>query len=87
MMAMGYTLDLDESAKQFIVTKGYDKQYGARPLKRAIQHLLEDKLCELMMDDKLAENATIQITHTTGNDSLTFTVSENTESNLSDQLS
>ena len=47
---MGYDLVLTEEAKALLAKKGYDVQFGARPLKRAIQTLLEDPICELMME-------------------------------------
>ena len=46
---LGFHLDLSQEAKEFIATKGYDKNFGARPLKRAIQKYLEDELAELML--------------------------------------
>ena len=46
--AIGYKLVIDDKAKEFIAGKGYDVQYGARPLKRAIQTYLEDGLSELI---------------------------------------
>lgn len=46
---LGYSLELTEEAKNFLADKGYDRQYGARPLKRAIQKYLEDDLAELML--------------------------------------
>jgi negative regulator of genetic competence len=46
---LGFRLKLSEEAKDFIATKGYDKNFGARPLKRAIQKYLEDELAELML--------------------------------------
>ncbi len=46
---LGFTLRLSEQAKNFIAEKGYDKNYGARPLKRSIQKYLEDELAELML--------------------------------------
>ncbi len=46
---LGFKLELTEEAKDFIATKGYDKNFGARPLKRAIQKYLEDELAELML--------------------------------------
>ena len=49
---MGYTLRLADDARALLARKGYDVQYGARPLKRAIQDLLEDPICELLMSDK-----------------------------------
>ena len=50
---LGYKLTISDAARNFIVSKGYDKQYGARPLKRAIQKYLEDELAELIIDDSL----------------------------------
>ncbi len=47
---MGYDLQLTDEAKALLAKKGYDAQYGARPLKRAIQTLLEDPICELLME-------------------------------------
>ncbi len=50
---LGYKLTITEAARNFIAAKGYDSQYGARPLKRAIQKYLEDELAELIIDDSL----------------------------------
>ena len=50
---LGYTLTLSDAAKEFIAEKGYDPQYGARPLKRAIQKYLEDELAELILSASL----------------------------------
>lgn len=47
--AIGFHLEVDDAAKNFLAAKGYDVQYGARPLKRAIQNYLEDKLSELIV--------------------------------------
>lgn len=47
---MGHTLEVSSEARELLGKKGYDIQFGARPLKRAIQDLLEDPLCELLMD-------------------------------------
>ena len=70
---MGYTLETAEDAKEFLARKGYDVQYGARPLKRALQTYLEDAICELVINDELrdgeiltvraAEGDKLQITH------------------------
>ena len=49
---MGYELVLTEEAKALLAKKGYDVQFGARPLKRALQTLLEDPICELLMSDE-----------------------------------
>ena len=50
MQHNGYTLHVTNEVKQFIVDKGFDAQYGARSLKRSIQHYLEDALCDFMME-------------------------------------
>lgn len=59
--SIGYKLIIDEEAKQFVATKGYDVQFGARPLKRAIQTYLEDGLSELIISDTLSEGDAIQV--------------------------
>ena len=56
---MGYTLELTDAAKEYVATKGYDVQFGARPLKRAIQNYVEDCLCELLLSDNVAKDTTI----------------------------
>ncbi len=53
---LGYQLKLSEAAKDYIVDKGFDKQYGARPLKRAIQKYIEDALAEEIVNANLNEN-------------------------------
>jgi ATP-dependent Clp protease ATP-binding subunit ClpC len=56
---LGYTLNLSEKAKDYIADKGFDKKYGARPLKRAIQKYIEDALAEEIVNSKLSEGDTI----------------------------
>ena len=46
---LGYTLEITDAAKQFVADKGFDIQFGARPLKRAIQSHIEDPLCEMLL--------------------------------------
>ena len=58
---MGYGIKLTEKAKAFIATKGYDVQFGARPLKRAIQKYLEDELAEIIIQTAVSEGDTIHI--------------------------
>jgi ATP-dependent Clp protease ATP-binding subunit ClpC len=65
---LGYKLDIDTSAKTFIADKGYDAQYGARPLKRAIQKYLEDELAELLLNGDIKAGDTIRATHDPGAD-------------------
>ncbi len=71
---MGYTLSLDNSAKEFLAKKGYDIQFGARPLKRAIQNFIEDELSELILSQSISEGDNISVTADTENDKLRFTV-------------
>ena len=52
---LGYTLQLTDEAKLFLADKGYDIQYGARPLKRALQNYVEDEISELLLDGKLSQ--------------------------------
>ncbi len=59
--ALGYKLELTEEAKSFIATKGYDVQFGARPLKRAIQKYLEDEIAEMIIGASVKEGDIIKI--------------------------
>jgi ATP-dependent Clp protease ATP-binding subunit ClpC len=56
---LGYELNLTDKAKDYIADKGFDKQYGARPLKRAIQKYIEDTLAEEIVNSKLEEGDSI----------------------------
>lgn len=56
---LGYGLQVSDEAKEFLATKGYDVQFGARPLKRAIQNYLEDGVCEMMLNGELQAGDTI----------------------------
>jgi ATP-dependent Clp protease ATP-binding subunit ClpC len=58
---LGYKISISDKAKEFIVGKGWDEQYGARPLKRAIQKYIEDKLAETLLTQKLTEGSQIII--------------------------
>ncbi len=58
---LGYELTLSEKAKDYIADKGFDKQYGARPLKRAIQKYIEDALAEEIITSKLVEGDSIHM--------------------------
>ena len=59
ILSLGYKLNLTDKAKDFIADKGFDKQYGARPLKRAIQKYIEDALAEEIVNSKLTEGDSI----------------------------
>jgi len=57
----GFSLDISKEAKDFVAGKGFDPQYGARPLKRAIQRYLEDPLSEAIISRELEPGAKMQI--------------------------
>ena len=59
--ALGYNIQMDDEAKRFLANKGYDVQFGARPLKRAIQTYLEDALSELIVSGEVASGDTLQV--------------------------
>jgi ATP-dependent Clp protease ATP-binding subunit ClpC len=59
--ALGYKLTITEKAKEFIASKGYDVQFGARPLKRAIQKYLEDELAEMIIKSSVNEGDSIVV--------------------------
>lgn len=69
---LGYHFQMTDKAKEFVASKGYDVQFGARPLKRAIQNYVEDGLCELLMEGNLKPGATINIGKNPKKDELTF---------------
>ena len=58
---LGYTLKLSKAAKDYIADKGFDKQYGARPLKRAIQKYIEDALAEEIINSQISEGDKISM--------------------------
>ena len=62
---LGYTLTVSEDAKDFVAEKGYDVQFGARPLKRAIQNYIEDAVCERILGGEIKEGDEINITKET----------------------
>ena len=59
---MGFGVEMDEKAKDFIVAKGWDEQYGARPLRRAIQRYIEDDLADEIIKADILPGDTIRIT-------------------------
>jgi ATP-dependent Clp protease ATP-binding subunit ClpC len=59
---IGYKIDLSDEAKEFVATKGYDVQFGARPLKRAIQNYIEDGISDLIVNSSLPLGTVIHIT-------------------------
>ena len=80
---LGYKMEITDEAKEFVAIKGYDVQFGARPLKRAIQNYIEDGLCELILSGNIKTADTIVISKEKGRDRLTFdTVSQSEKQGL-----
>ena len=69
---LGYDVTITDKAKELVATKGYDVQFGARPLKRAIQNYIEDGICEQILAGKVHEGDTISIGKNPNADELTF---------------
>jgi ATP-dependent Clp protease ATP-binding subunit ClpC len=61
IQSLGYTIILTDAAKDFIAEKGYDSNFGARPLKRAIQKHLEDPIAEEILKGELTEGDTMEV--------------------------
>lgn len=74
LLSMGYRLSITDAAKSFIANQGYDVQFGARPLRRAIQTYIEDKLSEALISEEFTPGQTIVIDKITDKDELSFTV-------------
>ncbi|MGM9709888.1 MAG: ATP-dependent Clp protease ATP-binding subunit [Prevotella sp.] len=74
MEQMGYKLNISDEAKEMVAAKGYDVQFGARPLKRAIQTYIEEGLCEMMLNGKAHPGDTITIGKEEGQEKLTFEI-------------
>ena len=71
---LGYQIELSDEAKSFVAEKGYDVQFGARPLKRAIQSYIEDGISELIVNGELPPNSIIHINKVHEKDELSFTI-------------
>lgn len=75
--ALGYAIKLSPAAREFIVDHGFDVQYGARPLKRAIQKYLEDPLAEVIIKATLNNGDLISVGYTKGKEELSFKTGKN----------
>ena len=73
---LGYKLILTDEAKDYIADKGFDKQYGARPLKRAIQKYIEDALAEEIVNSSLKEGDTITMDLDSDKNELTIKINK-----------
>ncbi len=73
---LGYTIEVTDKAKDFIVDRGWDEQYGARPLKRAIQKYIEDPLAEEIIKHNLKEGDKIIVDHQSKDEELSIKISK-----------
>ncbi len=73
---LGFELVLTEAAREFLVDKGFDKQFGARPLKRAIQKYLEDELAEMVLRAEVEKGNKIVVDHKSGDDKLDCSITQ-----------
>lgn len=74
MKEIGYSITVSDAAKDFLATKGYDQQFGARPLKRAIQNYIEDELCDFLLSGNVKKGATVKVEKTEDADKLNISV-------------
>lgn len=79
----GYTVELTKQAKDFIVDKGYDEKYGARPLRRMLQSHVEDLIAEAYIDNKIKDGDHLVITHEPDAEELTINIESSSEINNS----
>ena len=70
-----YKIQIDSKAISFLAIKGYNKEYGARPVKRAIQKFIEDEIAKMIVKNKIKKNDNIVISHKKDNEKLDFSVS------------
>jgi len=74
--ALGYKIKISPAAKDFLAEKGFDSKYGARPLKRAIQKYLEDKLAEAIIKAEILEGETINVGFSKTKDNITIKIKQ-----------
>jgi len=79
LVSLGFSLELTESAKSFLADKGYDQQFGARPLHRAIQKYLEDPLAEEILNMNVQAGDVLVVDADTENSKLSFSFKSRTE--------
>ncbi len=82
LAGMTYKLTLSEDAKKFLAEKGFDPQFGARPLHRAIQKYLEDPLAEFILNESPAEGTVLEAVMNENEDGLIITISKEVQSNV-----
>lgn len=70
----GYILELDNEAKKFLAGKGYNVQFGARPLRRAIQNFVEDNIAEMILNSNITQGNKIMVTYHEGDEKLSMSI-------------
>ena len=80
---LGYKIKLSKKAKDFLADKGYDKKYGARPLKRTIQKYVEDLIASEILNSMINDGDTINIDHYSGKEELNIKIQNKKESKTS----
>ena len=73
---LGFSLEITDNAKEFLAEKGYDKQFGARPLKRAIQSHIEDELAEILLKGEAKSGDTILVDISQNKDKLETSIKQ-----------
>ena len=76
LKAKGITMELDQSAKDFLIEKGYNPDFGARPLRRALGSYIEDPLAEALLSGEYGVGQHLNVCHKEENDHLFFASSE-----------
>jgi ATP-dependent Clp protease ATP-binding subunit ClpC len=76
---LGYDFSLTDEAKEFLVQKGFDPKFGARPLRRAIQKYLEDKIAEELLKAELKEGDSFLVSHEKDKEELTVDIKKGEE--------
>lgn len=84
-LGIGFTLNINAAARDYIAEKGFDAQLGARPLKRAIQSYVEDLVCELLMSEDAENHTAINVSYEDKDGKLTVVWADNTEEKAAEE--
>ena len=84
-LGIGFTLNINAAARDYIAEKGFDAQLGARPLKRAIQSYVEDPVCELLMSEDAENHTAINVSYEDKDGKLTVVWADNTEEKAAEE--
>ena len=82
---LGYSVKISKKAKDFLCEKGYDKKYGARPLKRTIQKYIEDLIASEILESKINTGDTISLDYIKGDENLKIKIKTNKTSKTSEK--